>query len=130
MADATLRPTEVQAYVHDRAQDGLRGLAVYDDTDLDVRYARTDLADGVERRLGAIHESILAATATPDDRCWGTLGAERASIQIRDEAAVMHLRPTDDAGRQRGMLVELDTRVAQSLAEFVASVQRVAFDEA
>jgi hypothetical protein len=129
MADATLRPNEVQAYVYDRAQDGLRGLAVYDGADLDVRYARSDLGDAVEERFGAIHESILAATATPDDERWGTLGPERASIQIRDEAAVMHLRPTGDDPARRGMLVELDTRVAQSLAEFVASVRRVAFDE-
>lgn len=129
MADATLRPNEVQAYVHDRAQDGLRGLAVYDGADLDVRYARSDLGSGLEQRFAAIHESIRAATATPDDERWGTLGPERASIQIRDEAAVMHLRPTGTE-RTRGMLVELDTRVAQSLAEFVASVRRVAFDEA
>ena len=130
MADATLRPDEVQAYVHDRAQDGLRGLAVYDGADLDVRYARSDLGTAVEERFGAIHDSILAATATPDDERWGTLGPERVSIQIRDEAAVMHLRPTDDLVGECGMLVELDARVAQSLAEFVASVREVAVDEA
>lgn len=129
MADATLRPNEVQAYVQDRAQDGLRGLAVYDGADLDVRYARSDLGGTVEERFGAIHEAIRAATAAPDDERWGTLGPERASIQIRDEAAVMHLRPVGGADSERGMLVELDTRVAQSLAEFVASVRRVAFDE-
>jgi hypothetical protein len=129
MADATLRPDEVQAYVHDRAQDGLRGLAVYDGATLDVRYARSDLGEAVDQRFEAIHESILASTATPDDERWGTLGPERASIQIRDEAAVMHLRPAGGAGRQRGMLVELDTQVARSLAEFVASVRSVAFDE-
>jgi|AntRauMinimDraft_4_1070384.scaffolds.fasta_scaffold00090_40 hypothetical protein len=129
MADATLRPSEVQAYVHDRAQDGLRGLAVYDGADLDVRYARSDLGAAVEERFGAIHESVRAATASPDGDHWGTLGRERASIQIRDEAAVMHLRPTGD-GSQCGMLVELDARVTQSLAEFLTSVRRVAFDGA
>jgi hypothetical protein len=130
MTDEALRPDEVHAYVHDRAQDGLRGVAVYDGGDLDVRYARSDLEAAVEARFEAIHESILASTPTPDDERWGTLGPERASIQIRDEAAVMHLRPADDAPRRRGMLVELDTRVARSLSEFVASVRRVAFGEA
>jgi hypothetical protein len=130
MADGSLRPREVQAYVHDRAQDGLRGVAVYDGDDLDVRYARSDLEDDVANRFGAIHESIRATATAPEDDHWGTLGPERASIQIREEAAVMHLRPTGDTAGQRGMLVELDARVAQSLTEFVASVRRVAFGEA
>jgi len=131
MTSGALRPAEVHAYVRDRAQDGLRGVAVYEGAELDVRYARTDLEAAVEARFEAIHESILATAGAPDGEHWGTLGAERASIQIRDEAAVMHLRPTEgDDPTRRGMLVELDTRVAQSLAEFVASVREVAFDEA
>lgn len=130
MAGAALNSREVQAYVYDHAQDGLRGVAVYDGDDLDVRYARSDLEDAVAERFGAMHESILATATEPGGDHWGSLGSERASIQIRDEAAVMHLRPGDcDEQNCRGMLVELDTRVAQSLAEFVASVRRVAFDE-
>jgi len=130
MVDGSLRPREVQAYVQDRAQDGLRGVAVYDGEELSVEYARSDLGGAVAERFEGIHDAIRAATAAPEDERWGTLGPERASIQIRDEAAVMHLRPTGDGAVERGMLVELDTRVAQSLAEFVASVRRVAFDEA
>lgn len=129
MAEAALNSREVQAYVYDHAQDGLRGVAVYDGEDLDVRYARSDLEGGIPERFSAMHESIRATAATSGDDRWGLLGAERASIQIRDEAAVMHLRPGDSQTKCRGMLVELDRRVAQSLTEFVASVREVAFDE-
>jgi len=131
MAESAFKPNEVQAYVHDRAQDGLRGLAVYDGSSLDVRYARSDIEADVAERFDGIHDAILASQAALDgeDERWSGLGAERASVQIREHAAVLHLRPSEPAGDRRGMLVELDTRVAQSLVDFVASVRRVAFGD-
>lgn len=128
MSSAAVSPSAVRSYVQERAQDGLRGLAVYHGEEVDVTYVRDDLGDGPRERFATLHEAVLA---TRDDAAeqWDVLGPERASIQIRDGAAMMHLRSATDGGVRFGVFVELEPYVARSCAEFVADVRRVAFAE-
>ncbi|MFC3477714.1 hypothetical protein [Halobacterium litoreum] len=131
MSSASVSPSAVKAYVQERAQDGLRGVAVYRGDVLDVTYVRGDLGDDLRERFADLHASVLAACddVSETDEQWGTLGLERASIQIRDGAAMMHLKPSASADVRSGVFVELETHVARSCAEFVADVRRVAFSE-
>ncbi|SEW17365.1 hypothetical protein [Halobacterium jilantaiense] len=132
MASAALNSNEVQAYVYDHAQDGFRGLAVYDGDDLNVRYTRTDIEADVRERLNSVHDCIQSARRAAEDSdgdCWNPLCAGRASIQLWDDAALMHLRPDQSPSVERGILVELDPRVAASCADFVSSVEEIVVDE-
>ena len=49
------------------------------------------------------------------------MGAHRASVAIHDEAVMIHLQLEE----QSGVVITLDTGVAQNLSEFVAACERV-----
>lgn len=128
MTAGPVSPGAVREYVRERAGDGLRALAVYRGENLDVRYVREDLGDDPRERFADFHAAVLSAYDAPDEmeHCWGVVGPERASLQIREDAAILHVRPAAASQVRAGVLVELDPAGARDSADFLAGARDAA----
>lgn len=106
-------------YLSRRASDAFRGLAQYDGDDLDVRYARDDLGhDEMYERAEVIHRAVRPRD---DTNALDELGATRATIQMREDAVVLHFPVDEDVG----YLVGLEPDVARDLSSFVSDCLRI-----
>ena len=103
-------------YLDDVAGSSLRAVGSYRGDAFELRYHRDDLeADKLYDRLEGIHEHVTWDWRPPDDRAITELGGKLASLQIREQAVILHLITGDD----RGVLIGLDSDAARDLNAFV-----------
>jgi hypothetical protein len=95
--------------VRERTGSALRGVGVYRDDETALLYRRGDLDSGTTSRIHA----VLDAATQRDPAADGS--AHRASVQLYEEAVVVHLPETDS----RGTLLSLDPGVARELGGFI-----------
>lgn len=118
----TERDQRLLELVRGRAGDAFRAALRYDADDWQLLYVRDDVAtDELRSAIPSIVERSRAHEPTfqPDE--YDRLGDAQASVELYDQAAVVHLR--EDSAR--GLLVSLDRDVAQGLGQFVAECTTV-----
>lgn len=109
-------PNPLVAYVEKSAGDALRAVVEYEDADIEVLYHRDDLEEAtVERRTRSIYDQIVQARTSRDDALAKDLGRKRVTLQIRQEAVLIHLLET----RQRGHIISLEPEAARDLVTFL-----------
>jgi hypothetical protein len=130
MSAGNVAPAAVREYVRERVGDDLRAVAVYCGENLDVRYVREDLGSDPRERFADFHAAVLSAYDAPEEmaHCWGVVGPERASLQIREAAAILHVRPAAASRVRAGVLVELDPSAARDCAGFMAGARDAAIE--
>lgn len=110
---------ELADYLSRRASDGFRGLARYEGDDVEVLHTRRDLGrTEMYERARAIHRAVQLRDG---ESVLDELGAAYATVQLREDAVILHF-PMGDA---RGYLVGLEPDVARDLSSFVTDCIRI-----
>lgn len=103
-------------FARQRAGEYLRAVAEYERTEFHLLYYRDDLDRAtIAERVDTIHDNITWSWNPDDDEGVAALGEKRATLQIREQAVILHLLE----GRHRGYLVGLDPAAARDLTSFV-----------
>ena len=104
------------AFVKQQAGESLRAIAHYEQTDFDLLYHRDDLAtETVTQRVATIHDNITWAWNPRDDDLAAELGKTHATLQVRDDAIIIHLLET----HKEGYLIGLEPDAARNLTTFL-----------
>lgn len=104
------------SFVQRRAGESLRAIAEYETADLDLLYYRDDLPKTeITERVDTIHDNITWAWNPGDEEVVSKLGAKRATVQVREEAVVIHLLK----GVNHGYLIGLEPGAARNLTTFL-----------
>lgn len=108
--------------VREQAGERVRAAFAYDADDWTALYVRSDLAtDDLEAVVPSLAERARAHEPLVRERDYPGMGGHRASVSLHEEAVLIHLHEGDRAG----VVITLDTGVAQNLSEFVARCERV-----
>lgn len=108
--------------VSDHAGDRFRAAFRYDDSEWDALYVRSDLAtEGLQDAVPALAERARSYEPLVRESDYAPLGTQRASISLHDEAVLIHF----NEGPESGVVVTLDTEVAQNLSKFVERCESV-----
>ena len=103
-------------FVEQRAGESLRAIAEYGKTDVDLIYYRDDLPKTeVSKRVNTIHNNITWAWNPGDDEIVSELGVKRATLQVREEAVIIHLLEEVN----HGYLIGLEPDAARDLTTFL-----------
>lgn len=110
---------ELADYLSKRASDAFRGLARYESDDVEVLHTRADLgrADMYDRAQ-AIHRAVQSRDG---ESVLDELGAAYATVQMREDAVILHF-PMGDG---RGYLVGLEPQIARDLSSFISDCIRI-----
>lgn len=104
------------SFVERRAGESLRAVAEYDHADVELLYYRDDLnRTTITDRVATIHDNITWAWNPSENTVVSELGEKRATLQIREEAVVIHL--LEDV--KHGYLIGLDPDAARNLTTFL-----------
>lgn len=104
------------SFVEQRAGDSLRAVAKYEKADFDLLYYRDDLQKHtITKRVDTIHGNITWAWNPDEEEVASELGEKRATLQIREEAVVIHLLET----AHQGYLIGLEPDAARNLTTFL-----------
>lgn len=110
---------ELADYLSRRARDSFRGLARYDGDTVDVLHTREDLGKREMReRARAIHRAVRPRG---DANALDELGAPYATVQMREDAVILHFPVSPEAG----YLVGLEPDVARDLSGFISDCLRI-----
>ncbi len=105
---------EFVSYLTGQAGEGFRAAAWYDLDGSILLYCREDIeVEEVKRRFSEIRGRLL--TETPSESTLTKLGRLKVSIQLREDAILLHF-PANDT---QGILVGLEPYVARKLTSFV-----------
>lgn len=112
-------------YLDDRVGDLLRGVAHYQDDELEVVYLRTDIRE--QRHREDIQQMLtrVKQEGTPKEEQAFPFGHLHATLRIFDETIFLHF-PIEN---QTGVVVTLEPTVAQSLNSFVGDCLDHIYDQ-
>lgn len=107
---------ELLEYLEQRAGESLRAVGQYQGEECDLQYLRDDLPRTATRdRLDALRANITWSWNPPEDASLKELGTKRATLQVREQAVILHLL----LGNQRGILIGLEPEAARDLTSFI-----------
>jgi len=94
-----------------------RAAFCYDETDWQTLYVREDVAtEQLQSVVPALHEQVLEQDPLVPAEVYGGLGATQATVELHDDAVVVHFRESDTTG----VVVTLDVEAARDLTEFIS----------
>lgn len=103
-------------FVEERAGDALRVIAEVEQTEYAVHYRRDDLRpDQVIERLDRIHDERTTTWSQGSDDGLPGVGEKRGSVEIRDEAVILHLLVKPE----RRYVIEFEHSAARNLTSFL-----------
>lgn len=103
-------------FLEDRAGDTLRAVNWYRGAESELIYVREDLdVETMDQRASHIHTQITGAPTASEPTDMIDLGDELATVNLYEEAVIVHLRVTADSG----VVIGLDTIAARSLHDFI-----------
>lgn len=109
------RPKLVE-FLERRAGDHLRAAGECEGRKADLWYVREDIdCEAITSRFRRIHDNITWSWNPPEEELDETLGAKRASLQIRQHAVIIYLPTADDTG----VIIGLEPDAATALNTFV-----------
>lgn len=111
-------------FVEQEAGPSLRAIAEYEQTEVELLYRRDDLPrDEITARVDTIHESIRWAWNPDESDVVRELGAKRATIQVRENAVIVHLPASDDHGYLIGLEPDAARNLTTSIGECLTRVE-------
>lgn len=117
------RHKQLVRLIRDETGESFRAAFAYDEENWTALYVRSDLATA---DLGSVVPSLAERARTREplvrEEDYGALGTHRASISLHDDAVLIQFHGEEGAS---GVVVTLDTDVAQNLAEFVTRCESV-----
>lgn len=115
-AEGEITDDALVAFVEERAGETLRVIAEVEQPEYTVHYRRDDLQrEAVVERMDRIHaKRTVARNAGSDDGLAG-VGETRATVEIREEAVVVHLLVEPD----RRYVLEFEHSAARNLTSFL-----------
>lgn len=107
---------ELMSFLKERVGNSLRAIVEYREADIEVQYHRHDLDEStVRHRTSAGYGQIVQISGSWDDGLTDERGAKRATLQVREEAVIVHLHET----RYEGHLISLEPEAARDLTAFL-----------
>ena len=105
------------SFVERQAGESLRAIAEYDNADIELLYLRNDLHQReISDRVETIHDNITWVwNPKEDEKVISKLGEKRATVQVREDAVIIHLL----AERKQGYLIGLEPDAARNLTTFL-----------
>lgn len=108
--------TRLVDFLQDRAGNYLRAVGWYEKKTVELGYLRRDLSrDVMQQRLEEVHEHITWSWNPPESATIQGLGAKRASLQVREQAVILHL----PINTEKGVVVGLEPEAAGHLTTFI-----------
>lgn len=112
-------------FLQDQAGEALRGVAWYRDREAELIYLRDDLdLEAVQSRVTATHKALTWDLGPPTPTELDTLGAELATVSVRESAVLVHL-PVE---QRYGVVVGLEPDAVQSVHDFVGACRETLID--
>jgi hypothetical protein len=112
MSDAS----ELVSVVKRQAGSHLRAIAEFDGIQSTLHFVRDDIDEAqIETRLELFHDINTWSWSPSEDKLAEELGPKRASLQLRQQAVIIHL-PT---GTDQGILIGLEPEAATDLTAFL-----------
>ena len=125
LGSMTDRHRRLVELIREQVGEHFRSAFRYDADSWDALYVRSDLATAdLESAVPGLADRARADEPLIREADYPALGSQRASISLHDEAVLIHFYE----GASAGVVLTLDTVVAPSLSEFVASCERVLDD--
>jgi len=122
----TDRYQQLLEMVHSRAGDAFRVAIRYTPDDFEVTYVRDDLANAEFREtVGETVERARNYEPISDISFYRGLGEHEATVEQYENAVVIHFA----RGDERGILISLDSDVAQGLGSFIRECTSVLYGE-
>ncbi|MFB6131373.1 MAG: hypothetical protein ABEJ28_11200 [Salinigranum sp.] len=107
------RADRLVTFVRRRAGDGVRVVGTYADEAYELHYVRDDLEEErVRQALAQVHRNLTAGRED-ESLLRERLGSESASVQLRRDGVVLHLR-----SEGAGAILSLERGVARNLDMF------------
>lgn len=104
-------------YLRDRAGETLRCVVLFSAEGYDVVYVRDDVDDRSFRdRIEEVHANVTGSGERRESAQYRELGQVRATLVLRQGAAILYFPGADD----QGVLVSLEPEAAQQLHLFVS----------
>ncbi|MFD1588528.1 hypothetical protein ACFR9U_16240 [Halorientalis brevis] len=109
---------ELVSFVKQEAGNYARAVGKFEGIESELQYCRDDLNPAtVTNRFELIHDNISWSWSPPEDELDEQLGQKRASLQVRENAVILHL-PT---GHDEGVLIALEPEAASNLTTFIGT---------
>ena len=103
-------------FVKNQAGDNLRAIGEFEGVRTDLHFIRDDLDETeITARFELIQDNITWSWSPPENELDDELGPKYASLQVRQEAVIIHL-PT---GTDQGILIGLESEAATDLTSFL-----------
>lgn len=116
------RHQQLVRLIRDQTGDSFRAAFAYDEEDWTALYVRSDLATAdLQSVVPALADRARTRKPLVREADYAELGTHRASISLHDNAVLIQFHGEGASG----VVVTLDTDVAQNLAEFVARCESV-----
>jgi hypothetical protein len=116
------RHQQLVRLIRDETAESFRAAFAYDEENWTALYVRSDLATAdLESVVPLLADRARTRKPLVREEDYDALGTHRASISLHDDAVLIQFHGED----QSGVVVTLDTDVAQNLAEFVNRCESV-----
>lgn len=103
-------------FVEQQAGESLRAIVEYEKFDFELLYHRDDLSkEEIAARVDTIHQSIQWAWNQDEGDVVNELGEKRATLQVRENAVIIHLL----VDANQGFLIGLEPDAAMDLVTFI-----------
>ena len=114
--------SELDAYLEERAGEYHRGTIVYDGSEIDVQYLRSDIAKNLMlSKIDRMHSRLRPESMSKEEHSF-PFGHLRATVRSFEAAIILHF----PIGENRGVVVSLEPETAQNLNTFIGEcTQRI-----